>query len=128
MNTYETVFIVNPVLSEEQVKEAADKFKGYLKNTKAEVIYEENWGLKKLRYPIENKKTGFYYLVEFKSTGDIIDDFEIELKRDERILRWITVKLDKFSLDYAERRKAKIIEKKQKKTDKETSQTKSKKA
>ena len=80
MNTYETVFIVNPVLSEEQVTDAANKFRGYLKSSKAEVVYEENWGLKKLKYPIQNKKTGFYYLIEFKSTGEIINNFEIEFK------------------------------------------------
>ena len=118
MNTYETVFIVNPVLSEDQVTDATDKFRNYLKSSKAEVTHEENWGLKKLKYPIQNKKTGFYYLIEFKSNGDVINNFEIEFKRDERILRWLTVKLDKFSTEYAEKRKKRLTEESKKKKEK----------
>ena len=59
MNQYETVFILTPVLSDEQMKEAVEKFKGVLVSTGAEIINEENWGLKKLAYPIEKKSTGF---------------------------------------------------------------------
>ena len=111
MNTYETVFIMNPVLSDSQVKETVQKFTKYIKEKKGVITNEESWGLKKLKYPIQNKKTGFYYLIEFQSKGDIINDFEIELKRDERIIRWQTIRLDKFALEYAERRKNKINDK-----------------
>ena len=112
MNTYEIVFIMNPVLSEEQVKETAKKFESILEKDKAEITHKENWGLKKLKYPIQNKKTGFYFMIEFQAKGGILNDFEIELQRDERILRWLTVKLDKFALEYSERRRKKIEEKK----------------
>ena len=108
MNTYETVFIMNPVLSEEQIKETVKKFVDHIKRNKGNVTHEENWGLKKLKYPIQNKKTGFYCLLEFEANGEIINDFEIEFKRDERIIRWQTVKLDKFALDYAKIRKSKL--------------------
>jgi len=108
MNNYETVFIMNPVLSEDQVKETVKKFISYIKNNKGTINHEENWGLKKLKYAIQKKKTGFYYLLEFKGEGSIINDLEIEFKRDERVIRWQTVKLDKFALEYAERRKKKI--------------------
>ena len=111
MNTYETVFIMNPVLSDDQVKETVQKFTKYIKEKKGVITTEESWGLKKLKYTIQNKKTGFYYLIEFQSKGDIINNFEIELKRDERIIRWQTIKLDKFALEYAERRKNKINDK-----------------
>ena len=111
MNTYETVFIMNPVLSDSQVKETVQKFTKYIKEKKGVITNEESWGLKKLKYPIQNKKTGFYYLIEFQSKGDIINNFEIELKRDERIIRWQTIRLDKFALEYAERRKNKINDK-----------------
>ena len=110
-NTYETVFIMNPVLSEEQVKETAAKFESLLKKDKAKITSKENWGLKKLKYPIQNKKTGFYFMIEFQAQGEILNDFEIELQRDERILRWLTVKLDKFALEYSEKRKRKVEEK-----------------
>ena len=108
MNIYETVFIMNPVLSDDQVKETVNKFVGYIKNNKGKITHEEGWGLKKLKYVIQKKKTGFYYLIEFQADGKILNDFEVEFKRDERIIRWQTVKLDKFALEYAERRKNKL--------------------
>jgi small subunit ribosomal protein S6 len=108
MTTYETVFIMNPVLSEDQIKETVKKFVDHIKANKGTVTHEENWGLKKLKYAIQKKKTGFYYLVEFQADGKIINDFEIGLKRDERVIRWQTVRLDKFALEYAERRKKKM--------------------
>ncbi len=108
MTTYGTVFIMNPVLSEDQIKETVKKFVDHIKANKGTVTQEENWGLKKLKYAIQKKKTGFYYLVEFQADGKIINDFEIELKRDERVIRWQTVRLDKFALEYAERRKKKM--------------------
>tara|TARA_B100001758_G_scaffold247935_1_gene268735 strand:- start:4465 stop:4869 length:405 start_codon:yes stop_codon:yes gene_type:complete len=108
MTTYETVFIMNPVLSEDQIKETVKKFVDHIKANKGTITNEENWGLKKLKYNIQKKKTGFYYLIEYQADGKIINNFEIELKRDERVIRWQTVKLDKFALEYAERRKKKI--------------------
>ena len=108
MNNYETVFIMNPVLSEDQIKETVKKFATYIKSNKGKVTHEENWGLKKLKYTIQKKKTGFYYLIEFEGDGKIINNFETEFKRDERVIRWQTVRLDKFALEYAERRKKKL--------------------
>ena len=108
MNTYETVFIMNPVLSEDQIKETVKQFVGHIKTNKGAITHEENWGLKKLKYVIQKKKTGFYYLLEFQANGEVINDFEIEFKREECVIRWQTVRLDKFSLEYAERRKKKL--------------------
>ena len=98
MHHYETVFIMNPVLSEDQVKETVKRYIDYLKNNKSEIISEENWGLKKLKYAIQKKKSGFYYLIEFKANGTILADIDIEFKRDEAVLRWLTVKLDKYAI------------------------------
>ena len=108
MNTYETVFIMNPVLSEKQIEETVKKITDFLEKEKSSIKFRENWGLKKLKYPIQNKKTGFYYLLEFQANGNIINEFEVELKRDERILRWQTIKLDKYALEYAARRRTKL--------------------
>ena len=108
MTTYETVFIMNPVLSEDQVKETVKKFVDQIKANKGKITNEENWGLKKLKYAIQKKKTGFYNLIEFQADGQMINDFEVELKRDERVIRWQTVKLEKFALAYADRRKNKL--------------------
>ena len=99
---------MNPVLSEEQIKETVKKFVSYIKTRKGIITHEENWGLKKLKYAIQKKKTGFYYLLEFQADGEIINNFEVEFQREERVIRWQTVRLDKFALEYAERRKKKM--------------------
>ena len=108
MTTYETVFIMNPVLSEDQVKETVKKFVDQIKANKGKITNEENWGLKKLKYAIQKKKTGFYYLIEFQADGQMINDFEVEFKREDRVIRWQTVKLEKFALAYADRRRKRL--------------------
>lgn len=116
MMHYETVFIVNPVLSEEQAGQTAKKYEDFLKSKKADLVAKESWGLKKLAYSIEKKKSGFYFLFEFKSSDEnIISDFELDFKRDERVMRWMTVKLDKHSVAYAEKRRERLIKKDDKK-------------
>ena len=111
MNNYETVLILNPVLSEEQVKESMSNFKKLLKSFKAESVFEDLWGLKKMKYSIQNKKTGFYILFEFRANSNVVSDLEVELRRDERIMRFLTVKLDKHALAFAEKRRNKITSK-----------------
>jgi small subunit ribosomal protein S6 len=111
VNRYETVFIATPVLSEVQMKEAVDKFKAIIAENSGIVVHEENWGLKKLAYPIQKKSTGFYYLLEFDCNGDFIQKFEIELRRDERIIRFLTFRMDKYSVEYAEKKRSKLKEK-----------------
>ena len=110
MNNYETVFIMNPVLSEDQVKETVKGYVSYLKKNGAKIVSEENWGLKKLKYTIQKKKSGFYYLIEYKSNGAILSEMDVEFKRDETVLRWLTVKLDKFATEYAVRRRNRLSE------------------
>ena len=105
MNQYETVFIMTPVLSDQQMKETVEKFKGILTAEGAEIINEENWGLKKMAYPIEKKSTGFYQLLEFKAEPHVIDKLEIGYRRDERVIRFLTVKLEKYAALYAEKRR-----------------------
>ena len=98
MNNYETVFIVTPVLSEAQVQEVADKFQGVITENGGQIVNMENWGLKKLAYPIQKKTTGFYFLVEFTGEGSIINTLETQYRRDERIIRFLTFKQDKFAV------------------------------
>ena len=107
MNQYETVFILTPVLSEDQMKEAVEKFKGILTENGAELLNEELWGLKKLAYPIEKKSTGFYVMVEFKADPTVISKLEVNYRRDERVLRYLTVKNEKYAAEYAEKRRNK---------------------
>ena len=102
---YETVFILTPVLSDIQMKDAVLRFIKVITDNKGEVINEEHWGLKKLAYPIQHKNTGFYHLLEFKSEPSLIAKLEIELRRDEKVMRFLTVSIDKHALVYNERRR-----------------------
>jgi small subunit ribosomal protein S6 len=106
MQQYETVIILTPLLSEEAAKETVSKFSKLLKDNGAEIIQEDNWGLKKLAYPIEKKTTGYYHLTEYKAPGDIINKLEVEFRRDERVMRFLTVSLDKHALAYNEKKRS----------------------
>jgi small subunit ribosomal protein S6 len=106
MNNYETVFILNPVLSDDQAKDAVEKFKKVLTKGKAEVINVEQWGLKKMAYPIQKKSTGFYNLIEFATENTaIINTLETEFRRDESVMRFLTTVLDKHAVAYNARRR-----------------------
>ena len=106
INQYETVFIATPVLSEAQMKEAVAKYTQLIKDNGGEVVYEEDWGLKQLAYPIQHKTSGFYYLIEFKADPQFVATLETQYHRDERIIRFLTVALDKNAAAYAEKRRA----------------------
>lgn len=106
MNNYETVFILTPVLSDQQAKEAVEKFTKVLTDNGAAIVNEENWGLRKLAYPIEKKSTGYYTLVEFDSNPEVIKKLETAFRRDERMLRFLTFRLDKYAKEYADKRRA----------------------
>lgn len=105
MKNYETVFILNPVLSEDQMKDTVDKFVKVLKKANAEVFNIEQWGLKKLAYPIQKKSTGFYNLIEFTATPETVNTLETEYRRDESVMRFLTITLDKHAIVYNERRR-----------------------
>jgi len=116
LNQYETVFICTPVLSEPQVKETVKKFKDIITTNGCEMLHEENWGMKKLAYPIQKKSTGFYQLFEFKADPAFIAKLEIDFRRDERDIRFMTVKLNKFAVEYSNKRKRLQKEKTEKKS------------
>jgi small subunit ribosomal protein S6 len=105
MNRYETVFIITPVLSDVQMKETVDKFRSFLSEQGAEIVHEEHWGLKKLAYPIQHKSTGFYHLIEFAADGAVIEKLEIQFRRDEKIIRFLTMKMDKYAVEYSEKKR-----------------------
>lgn len=115
---YETVFILTPVLSDDQAKEAAKKFEKILTDLGAKINHRENWGLKKLAYPIQKKTTGFYHLVDFSGKGTEIAELELQFKRDERILRFLTIALEKHGATWADKRRSRGSEAKVAKTKK----------
>ncbi len=116
VNQYETVFILTPVLSEDQVKEAVNTYEKLIKDNGGEIVNRENWGMRKLAYPIQKKSTGFYNLFEYRVDGSFIEKYEVMMKRDERVMRFLTVKLDKHAIAYNEKRRKKASESKKEET------------
>ena len=107
MNHYETVFIATPVLSDVQTKELFGKFQGVITENGGQIVSSEDWGLRKLAYPIQKKTTGFYYLIEFEGEGDLVEKLETQYRRDERVIRFLTFRMDKYAVEYAEKRRNK---------------------
>mgnify|MGYP001946884186 CR=1 FL=1 len=108
MNMYEAVFIMNPVLSAEQVGETVAKVKDLIKSKEGKILNEEDWGLKKMAYPIQHKRSGFYHLLEFEAPGEAISSLEVDMKRDERIMRFLTMRMDKHHVAFAKDRRKKM--------------------
>jgi small subunit ribosomal protein S6 len=106
LKDYETVFILTPVLSDAQMKETVEKFKSILVKEGAEILNEENWGMKKLAYPIAKKSSGFYSLLQFKANPEVIEKLETQYRRDERVIRFLTFAMDKYAVEYATKRKS----------------------
>ncbi len=107
---------MTPVLLQEQVDEAVAKYRKFLADNGAVIVFENNWGLRKLAYPIQKKNTGFYFLFEFKADATLIAKLEVEYKRDERIMRFLTLSLDKHAIAYNERKRKNAAQKKQEET------------
>jgi small subunit ribosomal protein S6 len=104
---YESVVILTPVLSEKMLQEAANSFEKLITENGGELIHKENWGLTKMAYPIQSKTTGFYQIFEFvaDTETELIDKLELAYRRDEQVLRYLTIKLDKHAVKYNERRR-----------------------
>ena len=115
---YESVIILTPVLSEKMLQDAVDSYRKLITGNGGELIHKENWGLTKMAYPIQKKTTGFYQIFEFAAEPDaeIVDKLELAYRRDEQVLRYLCIKLDKHAIKYNERRrngefkKAKIVD------------------
>lgn len=119
LQNYELMVIFTPVLAEDDFKTAQKKFSDIIKNNGGELVHENPWGLRSLAYPIRKKTTGLYHVVEFKAPGETIEKLEIQLNRDENVMRHMVTHLDKFAVAYNTRKrnapaKAKV------KTDEET--------
>jgi small subunit ribosomal protein S6 len=106
--------IVTPVLSEEQLKETVGKYRQLISDNGGEIVHEDNWGLTKLAYPIQKKVTGFYFVLEHKSNPEFIPKFELAYRRDEKVMRFLTIALDKHAVIYNERKRNGEFSKKEK--------------
>jgi small subunit ribosomal protein S6 len=105
LKNYETIFVLTPVLTSEQIESTITKFRNFLLEKEVEIVHEEAIGLKKLAYPIQHKNTGIYHLIEFKAKPEVIASLEIAYKRDENIVRFLTFTLDKDGVEYNERKR-----------------------
>lgn len=112
MKHYETVFIVDPVLSEQQIKDTVAKFKKLISDNGGDLYHTEEWGMRKLAYPIKAKKTGHYNLFEFKADPTFIQKLEVEYRRAEDVIRFLTVSLDKHGVEFNEKRRQGFFNKK----------------
>ncbi len=112
MQQYEIVIVLTPLLLVDIAKEAIAKYSKFIADNGAEIVQEDNWGLRKLAYPIQKKTTGYYHLTEFKAPGELINKLEIELRRDERVLRFLTIALDKNAIAYNDKKRSGAFNKK----------------
>lgn len=120
---YETVFILTPILSEAQTRDAVEKFSAIITENGGTIVHEEDWGLRKLAYPIQKKNSGFYHIFEYTAAEtNVVDVLETEFRRDERVLRFMTIALDKHSIAYNEKKRKGLVGKK-----KESAESKSEK-
>ena len=110
MKNYEVNFIVDPVLSGEEIKATAQTYVDHLKSEGCKIVHVDEMGLRQLAYPINRRTSGVYYCIEFEApNGELISKMELALRRDERIIRFLTVTLDKYGVKYnADKRAGKI--------------------
>ena len=105
LKLYETVFVLTPVLTTEQTSNIVQKFKNFLSNTGAKILYEQAVGLKKLAYPIQHKTTGFYQILEFSAMSNVIIELERAYRQDESVIRFLTCEMDKHAVAYKEQQR-----------------------
>ena len=117
INHYETVIIFSPLLSDDDVKREVSKYTKMVADGGATILEERQWGLRQLAYPIEGKSNGIYYIMEFAGPGTLHQKLEVEFKRDESIMRWLTVALDKYGIEYNDKRRKGLVGKKKEPTD-----------
>lgn len=128
MKQYEVTFIVDPVLSGDEIKSTAQTYIDALTNAGCTIVHVDEMGLRQLAYPINRRTSGVYYCVEFQTpTGDMINKFELALRRDERIMRFLTVKLDKYGVKYNDDKRNGLIGSKKKSKSKDTAKDNGKK-
>lgn len=115
MRNYEVTFIVDPVLSGEETKATAQTYVELLESEDCKIVHVDEMGLRQLAYPINKRTSGVYYTIEFSvETGEVISKMELSLRRDERIMRFLTVKLDKYGVKYNDDKRNGLIGKKRK--------------
>lgn len=117
MRNYEVTFIVDPVLSGDEIKATAQTYVDRLQAEGCTIVHVDEMGLRALAYPINRRSSGVYYCIEFQvetEGGAFLTAIELALKRDERLLRFLTVQLDKFGVKYNDDKRKGLIGSKKK--------------
>ncbi|MCH2045919.1 MAG: 30S ribosomal protein S6 [Saprospiraceae bacterium] len=113
MRQYETTFVINPTLSGDEIKQTAEMYLDHLRNSGCEIVHVTEWGMRPLAYPIKKCSTGAYFIVEYKTASyEAIDKMELSFRRDDHILRFLTIKLDKYAIKYNDDKRNGLIGKK----------------
>lgn len=107
IQNYELMLIFTPILSEEDFKAAQKKFTTMITDNGGELVNENPWGLRSLAYPIQKKTTGLYTVIEYTAPTDVNAKVELQMNRDENVMRYMLTKLDKFAVAYNERKRSK---------------------
>lgn len=109
--SYELVVIFTPVLADEEYRNAQKKFTDFITANGGTISHQEPWGMRSMAYPIQKKTTGLYWLVQFQAPSDLNAKLEVQMNRDENIMRHMITRLDKYALEYNDRRRKKASEK-----------------
>ena len=110
LNNYELMVIFTPVLAEDDFKAAQKKFTDFIKENGGNIVHENAWGLRSLAYPIAKKTTGLYLVLEFQAPADVNAKLEIQMNRNESIMRHMITRLDKYAVAYNNRKRNKLAE------------------
>jgi small subunit ribosomal protein S6 len=108
--SYELVVIFTPVLAEDEYKAMQDRFTSIITEAGGEVSATEAWGMRGLAYPIAKKTTGLYWLLQYRASTDVNARLELQMNREESVLRHMITRLDKYALEYSQRRRGKLRE------------------
>jgi small subunit ribosomal protein S6 len=106
MNNYELMVIFTPVLSDDEFKAAQRKYSSLVTDNGGSIVADNAWGLKSLAYPIQKKTTGLYWVVEFTAPSDFNEKLKIQLLRDENVMRHMVTKLDKYAVEYNQKKRS----------------------
>jgi len=106
---YELMLIFTPVLSDEDYKNAQKKYSDFIKDNGGQIVHQDAWGLRSLAYPIQKRTTGMYYVLEYQAPTDLNAKLEIQMNRDETIIRHMVTRLDKFAVAYNVRKRNKNL-------------------
>ena len=114
MRHYELTFIVDPVLSHEEIQLVRQTYEDQVKKLGCKIVHVDDIGLKQLAYPINKRNSGIYFCIEFQAeNGEAIAPLELSMRRDERIMRFLSIALDKFGVKYNEDKRNGLIRKTQ---------------